>query len=60
MNTVDTENHDEMLDEIDKMLLEADRAAEISDVRLTREEVFSRLKAQLPTKHPALRGHPLC
>ncbi len=44
MDTLDIEDRDESTDEIEKMLIEADCAAENSDVRMTREEVFSRLK----------------
>jgi prevent-host-death family protein len=47
MVVLDLETYAQLTDEIELALDEADRAAEMSDARLTREEVFSNLQARL-------------
>jgi len=44
------ESHLENSDEIERVLDEADRAAAETDVRLTHDEVFGRLKRRLGKK----------
>ena len=47
MVVMSLEKYAELTDDIDYKLLEADHAAAKSDIRLTHEEVFTRLKSTL-------------